>query len=479
LLSSVLSDRAQRGKERGRLRRFDTDSVGAIQRARDEAGGDALALASTTYRSFGSLSPKLEVPGSVSPLKVESAVAATQAVPLKTVSGGTKQRRKSRKIRTTSRDNGDHAGNGSAREEEPVDVKVLHMEIEMAERAALAPLAAPSKKPGEELQLTRENLSSVVAPLKPLGCGSYGVVMLVRHVPSGRLMAMKKMSKRRIMDSGHVEHILAEKALLQQVDHPFITKLIDTFNDDNYLYVFLEFCSGGELFTRLRLGTMSDASAAFYVAEVALALKSLLANQIVYRDIKPENIVLDAAGHVRLIDFGFAKRISSRSWSICGTIEYLAPEVVMGRGGGFAADWWALGCMAFEMLTGRSPFRMPSRAPPVDEEVVRADRKQLFRDIRDGKLEYPATLSEHGRSLCAGLLRSDPERRYSFRDLQHHAFFDHIDWKRLKRKEVTPPWQPKLDGPEDLRYFSVPRDDLLRFLKTQAGPKTDDPFAGF
>jgi serine/threonine protein kinase len=330
-------------------------------------------------------------------------------------------------------------------------------------------------------------------PIKPLGCGSYGVVMLVRHVPSGQLLAMKKMSKRRIMDYGHTEHILTEKAILSRIAHPFIVRLVDTFNDDHYVYIFSEFAQGGELFSRVRLGAINEAAAAFYVAEVALALKYLHKQHIVYRDVKPENVVLDAAGHVRLVDFGFAKRIAARSWSICGTIEYLAPEVIRGDGGSFASDWWGVGCMLFELVVGHSPFRAPKSAAVVaaaaavdvdadaqsSEEVKQTERLAVANRILAGRLEFPDSMSSACRDVCAGLLRSAADKRFEFRDLKRHAFFEHIDWKRLLAKQVTPPWQPNVDDAEDVRYFNVPREDLLRFLKTQPGPKENDPFAKF
>lgn len=333
------------------------------------------------------------------------------------------------------------------------------------------------------LALTRDSFANAVVPIKPLGCGSYGVVMLVRHVATNQLLAMKKMSKRRIMDYRHTEHILNEKAILSVISHPFIVRLVDTFNDEHYVYIFSEFAQGGELFSRVRLGAVNEAAAAFYVAEVALALKYLHKQHIVYRDVKPENVVLDAAGHVRLVDFGFAKRIAARSWSICGTIEYLAPEVIRGDGGRFASDWWGVGCMLFELVVGHSPFRAPkvvvAADAPSDDEAKQAERRALAERVLAGRVEFPDSMSSACRDVCAGLLRNAADKRFEFRDLKHHEFFEKIDWKRLLAKQVTPPWQPNLADAEDVRYFNVPREDLLRFLKTQPGPKENDPFANF
>jgi serine/threonine protein kinase len=367
-------------------------------------------------------------------------------------------------------------------------------ETEFAERDLLPPLAsidgvAPTSHP---LELSRASFAAAIVPIKPLGCGSYGVVMLVRHVPSGQLLAMKKMSKRRIMDYGHTDHILTEKAILSRIAHPFIIRLVDTFNDDHYVYIFSEFAQGGELFSRVRLGAITEAAAAFYVAEVALALKYLHKQHIVYRDVKPENVVLDAAGHVRLVDFGFAKRIVARSWSICGTIEYLAPEIIRGDGGSFASDWWGVGCMLFELVVGHSPFRAPKTAAvapaiavdvtadaPSSDEIKQTERLAVANRILAGRLDYPDSMSSACRDVCAGLLRSAADKRFEFRDLKRHPFFEHIDWTRLVAKQITPPWQPNVDDAEDVRYFNVPREDLLRFLKTQPGPKENDPFAKF
>jgi serine/threonine protein kinase len=154
-----------------------------------------------------------------------------------------------------------------------------------------------------------------------------------------------------------VEHVLNEKSLLSTIDHPGIIKLYTTWNDLNNLYLLLEYVPGGELFYYIRLyGQLTLEMTRFYCAEIILILEYLHSRNFIYRDLKPENILLDCDGHLKLIDFGFAKFVIDRTWTMCGTPSYLAPEIIAGNGHGRAVDWWSFGILFFEMLAGYPPF---------------------------------------------------------------------------------------------------------------------------
>uniref|UniRef100_A0A8C1M6M7 non-specific serine/threonine protein kinase n=1 Tax=Cyprinus carpio TaxID=7962 RepID=A0A8C1M6M7_CYPCA len=267
---------------------------------------------------------------------------------------------------------------------------------------------------------------------KVLGQGSFGKVFLVRKITgpdAGQLYAMKVLKKATLKVRDRVRTKM-ERDILVEVNHPFIVKLHYAFQTEGKLYLILDFLRGGDLFTRLSKEVMfTEEDVKFYLAELALALDHLHGLGIIYRDLKPENILLDNDGHIKLTDFGLSKESAdheNKAYSFCGTVEYMAPEVVNRRGHTHSADWWSYGVLMFEMLTGTLPFQGK-------------DRKETMTMILKGPISAPQSI-------------------------KRHSFFTKIDWNKLYRKEVAPPFKPVIQRPDDTFYFDseftakTPRD---------------------
>uniref|UniRef100_A0A3B5MVK8 Protein kinase X-linked n=1 Tax=Xiphophorus couchianus TaxID=32473 RepID=A0A3B5MVK8_9TELE len=191
--------------------------------------------------------------------------------------------------------------------------------------------------------------------LSTVGTGTFGRVFLVKDKKSKAFFALKQMKISDVIRLKQEQHVHNEKEVLTEISHPFLIRLFWTHHDDRFLYMLMDYVPGGELFSYLRSrGRFSNATGLFYTSEIVCAIEYLHSKEIVYRDLKPENILLDSEGHIRLTDFGFAKK----TWTLCGTPEYLAPEVIQSKGHGRAVDWWALGILVFEMLKGALLFPM-------------------------------------------------------------------------------------------------------------------------
>ncbi|XP_038615299.1 ribosomal protein S6 kinase alpha-2 isoform X1 [Tachyglossus aculeatus] len=287
--------------------------------------------------------------------------------------------------------------------------------------------------------------------LKVLGQGSYGKVFLVRKIKgsdSGQLYAMKVLKKATLKVRDRVRSKM-ERDILAEVNHPFIVKLHYAFQTEGKLYLILDFLRGGDLFTRLSKEVMfTEEDVKFYLAELALALDHLHGLGIIYRDLKPENILLDEEGHIKITDFGLSKEAidhDKRAYSFCGTIEYMAPEVVNRRGHTQSADWWSFGVLMFEMLTGSLPFQGK-------------DRKETMALILKAKLGMPQFLSLEAQSLLRALFKRNPANRLGagldgVEEIKRHPFFITIDWNKLYRKEIKPPFKPAVGRPEDTFHF--------------------------
>ncbi|XP_040193943.1 ribosomal protein S6 kinase alpha-1 isoform X2 [Rana temporaria] len=289
--------------------------------------------------------------------------------------------------------------------------------------------------------------------LKVLGQGSFGKVFLVRKITppdNNQLYAMKVLKKATLKVRDRVRTKM-ERDILAEVHHPFVVRLHYAFQTEGKLYLILDFLRGGDLFTRLSKEVMfTEEDVKFYLAELALGLDHLHSLGIIYRDLKPENILLDEEGHIKLTDFGLSKESidhEKKAYSFCGTVEYMAPEVVNRQGHSHSADWWSYGVLMFEMLTGSLPFQGK-------------DRKETMTLILKAKLGMPQFLSSEAQGLLRLLFKRNPANRLASgidgaEELKRHSFFSTIDWNKLYRREISPPFKPAVSQPEDTYHFDT------------------------
>lgn len=320
-------------------------------------------------------------------------------------------------------------------------------------------------------------------PLRCLGKGTYGTVLLVKQACTGKLYAQKQFRKASLtVHKQLVEQTKTERSILESINrHPFVVKLYYAFQDHEKLYLILEYAQGGELFEHLRTERMfPEETAAFYMAEMVLALEHLHHTVgVVYRDLKPENCLLDSEGHLLLTDFGLSKEAvdgEQRCRSMTGTIEYMAPEVIQMQSYGTAVDWWSFGILGFDLLTGSSPF-CANNDMKIREKIVKA------------KLVLPYFLSPDAKDLLTRLLRKEPKKRLGacmpkdMQSIKGHRFFRKIQWARLERREMEPPIKPLITDPELAENFASEFTDLA-VSPVVAGPLSgskseQDPFGGF
>lgn len=287
-----------------------------------------------------------------------------------------------------------------------------------------------------------------------IGTGSFGKVRLVRYKLNGQHYAMKVLKKSEIIRQKQVDHILSEKQILNLVDHPFFVRLHDTFQDDTYLYMVMDFIIGGEVFSHLRaLGCFTNDMAKFYAAQITLAFEFLHNRNIVYRDLKPENLLLDRTGYVQIVDFGFAKLVRDRTWTLCGTPEYLAPEVIQSKGHNKGVDWWALGVLIFEMLAGHPPF--------FDEN---GNQFGIYQRILANKPVFPSNFDPNVVELIKGLLTTDTSKRLGClrngaEDVKQHKWFAGFDWDGLFHHRLPAPIIPHVESEDDVKNFDEYDDD--------------------
>ncbi|GAB4856225.1 Serine/threonine-protein kinase AtPK2/AtPK19 [Ancistrocladus abbreviatus] len=304
--------------------------------------------------------------------------------------------------------------------------------------------------------------------MKVVGQGAFGKVFQVKKKGTSEIFAMKVMRKDNIMEHNHAEYMKAERDILTKIDHPFIVHLRYSFQTKYRLYLVLDFVNGGHLFFQLyNHGLFREDLARIYAAEIVSAVSHLHANGIMHRDLKPENILLDADGHVVLTDFGLAKQFqeNERSNSMCGTVEYMAPEIVMGKGHDKAADWWSVGVLIFEMLTGKPPF-------------VGGNRDKVQQKVIKDKIKLPAFLSSEAHSILKGLLQKDPSKRLGSgstgsEEIKRHKWFRPVNWKKLEAREIQPSFRPEVAGKHCIANFEKRWTDMPVVDSPAASPNAD------
>ena len=341
-----------------------------------------------------------------------------------------------------------------------------------------------------------------------LGAGAFGRVALVRDRGTGRAYALKTLSKPAIVAAGLVAHVSRERAVGAECDSPFAVRLVAAYSSRSCIHLLTEPALGGELFARLSSGPLPEPHATFYAACVVLGLAHLHGRDLAWRDLKPENVLIDRDGYAKLADFGFARRLGpgDRAATLCGTPEYMAPEMVAQSGHTKAVDWyergrgrrkreraerkkkpttpphththththrWALGVLIYEMLVGTPPF-------------TGDDRLAMFGAIAGAKYHLPPSLSPSAKDILRRLFHPAPASRLGSgrggaADVQAHPWFGGVDWGAFGARRVGAPWMPPLAGSDDASQFGGgeappvdPEDEAARELYVSTGA-----FAGF
>uniref|UniRef100_A0A8C8JYM0 cAMP-dependent protein kinase n=2 Tax=Salmoninae TaxID=504568 RepID=A0A8C8JYM0_ONCTS len=272
--------------------------------------------------------------------------------------------------------------------------------------------------------------------LKTLGTGSFGRVMLVKHKGTEQFFAMK---------------------------------ILDKQKDNSNLYMVMEYVPGGEMFSHLRrIGRFSEPHARFYAAQIVLTFEYLHSLDLIYRDLKPENLLIDHHGYIQVTDFGFAKRVKGRTWTLCGTPEYLAPEIILSKGYNKAVDWWALGVLIYEMAAGYPPFF-------ADQPI------QIYEKIVSGKVRFPSHFSSDLKDLLRNLLQVDLTKRYGnlkngVNDIKGHKWFATTDWIAIYERKVEAPFIPKCRGAGDTSNFDDYEEEEIRVSVTEKCAKEFSEF---
>ncbi|KAH0786081.1 AGC family protein kinase [Histomonas meleagridis] len=301
--------------------------------------------------------------------------------------------------------------------------------------------------------------------IRVIGKGQYGKVTLVRYEENGQLYALKSMHKSKIAKDNYIQQIMSEREILLNNQHPFLVSAHFTFQTKTNVFIVLDYVPGGELLNRLRIeGRFSERRTQLYAAEILLGIEHLHNHGIIYRDLKPENILVDADGHLKITDFGFAKNIendeNNSTKTFCGTLGYLAPEVIRQKPYTKSVDWWAFGIILYEMLCGHSPFES-------------CNQSELMNMILFSPIDFPSYLSSTSIDLIQKLLNRDNKKRIGSgptdaEEIKQHPFFKGLNWENVLEKKTRPQWVPSIVDSFDTSNFDC------KFTSECTGISADD-----
>ena len=292
------------------------------------------------------------------------------------------------------------------------------------------------RSPSEELSpLHRYSL------MRTIGTGSFARVRVAVEKSTNAVVVIKIISKSMVLERNQLAHALEERKLQASLRHPFLVSLKSAFQDQFFLYLVLEYVQGGDLYTLLaKNGSIEAHDAKLYASEVVCALSYLHSKNIAYRDLKPENLLLTSTGHIKLTDFGLAKEVRERTYTLCGTPQYLSPEMINREGHDERCDWWAVGVLMYEMLVGSPPFEADS---PLG----------LYERILTEEVDLPTELPKEVRALITMLLIKDPSKRASERQIKGSAYFAGVNWDQVEQCTVQPHYCPSAKNPLDTSCF--------------------------
>jgi CRP-like cAMP-binding protein/tRNA A-37 threonylcarbamoyl transferase component Bud32 len=312
--------------------------------------------------------------------------------------------------------------------------------------------------------------------IRILGEGSYGKVTLVRHEVTGRTYALKQIKKSHVKKMKQEPHIRTERAVLTNVNHPFVCNLVRTFKNSHSVYFLMEAVLGGELYAQMkRVKKFGPSHAKFYAAQVAAVFEHLHARHIIFRDLKPENLLIAHDGYLKMVDFGLAKHVpSGKTYTLCGTPAYASPEVYASVGHDKGVDWWTLGVLIHELNAGYTPFA-GSEPNEIYKEITRYAKHYP-------RVAFPRAFSKGCSDILLGLLHPLPEQRLGnlsqgSAGIKNHAYFEDINWAALARKEVTPEFLPKIDDAFDSGNFKNRSADFEKKIEADKPGANHEPWA--